>query len=168
MEPTLKKLNPSGNPAERRRVCLDPEGHSLAKQSFQKECDINNIMKKFEKTGIINHLNTHSGGYGNYIGYEDYHSSLNKILQADAAFTSLPSLVRSKFHNDPAKFLEYAQNPDNLEGMREMGLAPPATPEAPTDVKPADGGAPSKKDGGPPAAAPAAAVAPSGAQPTPA
>lgn len=146
---SLQKLDASGNPATRKRYQMIPEGHSLCKQSFQKECDINNIMKKFEKNGLVNHLNTHSGGYGNYIGYEDYHQSLNKILAADAAFQALPAQARKKFNNDPATFLEYAQNPDNLPGMREMGLAPPEPLKPSTGEPPADGGTPSPKDGGP-------------------
>ena len=160
----MELLDSSGNPAERRRVQIHPVGDSLAKQSFQKECDINNIMRKFEKTGQIPHLNNHTGGYGNYIGFEDYHTSLNKILAADEAFASLPAKVRTKFQNDPAHFLEFAQNPENLNEMREMGLAPPAPPEPSTDETPAEGGTPSPKDGGPPAGAAAAALAVSTAQ----
>lgn len=29
---------------------------SLTKQSFKDECDINQIVAKFEKTGLVNHL----------------------------------------------------------------------------------------------------------------
>ena len=155
----MELLDSSGNPAERRRVQTHPIGDSLAKQSFQKECDINNIMRKFEKTGQIPHLNTHTGGYGHYIGFEDYHTSLNKILAADEAFASLPAHVRTKFQNDPAQFLEFAQNPQNLPQMREMGLALEGPPEPLQDKTPAEGGTPSTKDGGPPADAAAAAEA---------
>jgi len=159
----MRKLDASGNPLERERVQTKIEGLSLAKQSFGKECDINNIMRKFEKTGLVNHLNNHNGGYGNYIGYEDYHSSLNKILAADNAFKALPPAIRNKFSNDPAQFLEYAQNADNLPEMRELGLAPPEPPKLPIDEPPAAGGAPSQKEGGPPDDAGASTVAASAA-----
>lgn len=145
----MQALNASGNPLERRRVLVLITGPSLTKQSFAKECNINTIMGKFEKTGNISHLNNHNGGYGNYIGYLDYHASLNKIHEADQAFNELPPLVRSKFHNDPAQFLEFAQNSENLTEMREMGLAPPERPKPATDENQAPDGTPSPKGGGP-------------------
>jgi len=159
----MQALDASGNPTQRNRVLSATKGRSLTKQSFNKECDINNIMRKFEETGLISHLNNHNGGYGDYIRFEDYHTSLNKIHAADQAFASLPPDLRSKFFNDPAKFLEFAQNPENLPEMREMGLAPPERPKPATDEPPADGGTPIPKDGGPTTDAGASIVAPSGA-----
>ncbi len=129
----------NANPSTRVAVRHHPSGPSLAKQSFREECDINTIMKKYEKTGLIEHLNRHQGDYGNFIGYEAYHESLNKLLAAQEAFASIPSSIRRKFGNDPAEFLEFAQNPENLDQMIEMGLAPPKRPEARTEEPPAPG-----------------------------
>ena len=43
---------------------------SLTKQSFTKECDINNIMKKYQKTGAIDHVNKHEASYmGGALGF---------------------------------------------------------------------------------------------------
>ncbi len=122
----------NANPWTRVRVAKHFSGASLAKQSFQKECDINTIMRKYEKSGLIEHLNTNQGQYGNYIGFEDYHSSLNQILAADAAFLTIPSRIRAKFNNDPGVFLEFAQNPENHEEMVELGLATQKPSEAST------------------------------------
>lgn len=114
------------------RVQLHP-GPGRTKQSFAKESNINLIMAKYEKTGLIDHLNQFEGRYGDFIHYQDYHSSMNQIRQAGEAFMTIPATVRAKFDNDPAKFLEFAQNPDNLEELVEMGLAraKPITSEAP-------------------------------------
>jgi len=106
------------------RVQLDP-GPGRTKQSFAEESNINVIMKKYEKTGLLDHLNTHEGNYGNFIGYADYHSSMNAIREAGEAFMTIPAGVRAKFGNDPALFLEFVQNPDNKEEMIKMGLARP-------------------------------------------
>ncbi len=143
----MQPLNSSGNPAKPTRCFAPITGHSLTKQSFQNDCNINNIMKKFEKTGQINHFNDHQGGYGEYIGYEDYHISLNKILEANSAFAALPSEIRTKFHNDPAIFLEYTQDPENLPELRKMGLAHPAPPEAQSDGNRPQTADPQPKDG---------------------
>ncbi len=109
---------------------------SRAKQSFLEECDINTIMRKYEKTGLLDHTNTHQGDYGDFLGYEDYQSSLNQLLQAQEMFASIPAQIRAKFDNDPATFVDFAQNPENLAEMRELGLAPPEAPKPPTEETP--------------------------------
>jgi len=115
-----------------KRVQLTTTQPTMAKQSMKAECDINNIMRKYEKTGVLTHFNEHRGNYGNFIGFEDYHTSMNKIIDAQNAFMTLPAKVREKFQNDPRKFLEFAQNPENTDQMIEMGLAT-ALPKAPVN-----------------------------------
>ncbi len=120
----------------RMRVAKNFPNPSLAKQSFRDECNINTIMKKFEKTGIAEHLNTFKGEYGSFINYEDYHSSLNKILEAKETFFKIPAQIRAKFDNDPSKFLQFTQDPKNHDQMVDMGLANKKEPsEAPKDDK---------------------------------
>lgn len=111
---------------------------SRTKQSFADETNINEIMRKYEKTGLIAHLNTHQGEYGDFLGFEDYHTSLNRIHAAREAFMSIPAGIRSRFNNDPATFMSFAQNPDNLDELRKMGLAHPVEPEAPPVVPPTE------------------------------
>ena len=142
--PELRPIR-NANPWTRVRVAKHPVGPSLAKQSFKDECDINYIMRKFEKKGVIDHLNNHQGQYGNFIGFEDYHISQNKILAAAEAFASIPSKIRAKFGNDPATFLEFAQNPENLDEMIKIGLAPQKAQEPQPETSP-EPGAPTKEE----------------------
>lgn len=109
---------------------------SLAKQGSKDECDINFIMRKYEKTQLLDHLNQHQGDYANLIGFEDYQTSLNLIREAEEVFGSIPSAIRTRFENDPSVFLNFVQNPDNADELVEMGLAnrppaPAADPPAP-------------------------------------
>jgi len=88
------------------------------------ECDINSIMKKYERTGILEHRNRFEGAYGDFTSSpESYHEAMNSVLLADEMFSTLPSKVRRRFHNDPAAFLEFTANPENAEEMVRMGLA---------------------------------------------
>lgn len=105
------------------RVQLDASVGGRTHQSFAKEVDINNILKKYIKTGLMDHVNEHHGDYGNYIGFEDYHSSINQVLDAQEAFASIPSSIRRQFDNDPGEFLKFVQNPENTDEMIKMGLA---------------------------------------------
>ncbi len=132
------------------RVQQDPGGDSRTKQAFREETDINNIMRKHEKGLLIDHVNVHQGDYGNYIDAPDYHTALNRLHDADAAFMTIPAEIRAKFYNDPAEFLAFAQDPDNLDEMREMGLAPQERSEARTEPEPKEGEKPPKATEGEP------------------
>lgn len=104
---------------------------SLAKQSMKDECDINQIMRKFEKNGTLEHLNTFNGQYGDFADAPQYHDAMNIMLDANSMFDTIPSKIRAQFENSPSKFLEFAQDPENIKEMREMGLAPyPQNPPA--------------------------------------
>lgn len=119
-----------------RRVTSDPIGPSRTKQSFKKETDINFILAQSEKGLLVTHLNAHQGSYGDFIAAPDYHTALNRIHDADAAFMTIPASIRARFNNDAAQFLAFAQDTDNLAEMREMGLASPQAPNASTEAPP--------------------------------
>lgn len=96
---------------------------SMTKQSFREECDINNILKRYQKTGVIEHVKHYNGQYGDFTGINDYHSACNRVLAAEEAFSTLPSSLRSRFRNDPGEFLSFVNDPKNLDEMVSLGLA---------------------------------------------
>ena len=115
----LKKM---GAHRPHKRHAMVFEGPGRTKQSFKKECDINEILKQFTKTGLITHVKKHHGFYDDFTSASDYHSALNQIADAQAMFLTLPAQLRAQFDNDPAKFLDFVHDPDNEDEMREMGL----------------------------------------------
>lgn len=98
---------------------------SMARQEFRDQCDINNILKQFKKTGIISHINAQreQGSYEDLPDPMEYQDALNAVLEAQEAFSTLPSKVRTRFDNDPAKFLEFMSDPRNQEEAYDLGLA---------------------------------------------
>jgi len=96
-----------------------------AKQSFKNECDINLIMAKFAKTGVITHVNRHEGTYGE-VPSQTYHEAMEIVRNANEMFSEVPAAVRKKFGNSPEAFLEFVSNPENVEEMRKLGIAKPA------------------------------------------
>lgn len=96
---------------------------SLTKQEFVEECDINNLMVRYQKTGLLTHVNRYQGEYSDVTGAVDYHEAQQIVLAASNAFMSLPSAMRARFDNDPGKFLDFVSNPANAEVMYELGLA---------------------------------------------
>lgn len=107
----------------KRRQVFETEGPSLARQDMKEESDINNIMARYKKTGLVDHVMRHEGQYGEFAAI-DYHEAMNAVIEAQDMFQTVPSEIRAKFNNDPGAFLAYVTSPDNEEGMRELGLLP--------------------------------------------
>lgn len=124
------------------RFYTEIRGESRTKQSFQDECNINTIMAKYAKTGLIDHVGKYGGSYGDLPAEVDYQTALNAIMKAKECFASLPAGIRTRFENDPAQFLEFVEDPANAEEMIEIGLA--EAKDSKTPLKAADGAKPSE------------------------
>lgn len=103
---------------------LPGEDEGLVQQHMRDECDVNVIMRRYQQTGELTHISALAGEYGDFSDLLDYRDGLNQIEAANELFMELPSTVRDRFKNNPGEFLDFAANPDHLDEMIEMGLAP--------------------------------------------
>lgn len=109
------------------RIVANTEGPSMTRQEFADECDVNMLMARYEKTGVFPFPDGNaSPRYLDLSDIPDFQTAMQVMIDANAAFMSLPATVRREFDNDPAKFVDYASDPEHLEQLREWGLAPPA------------------------------------------
>jgi phage internal scaffolding protein len=120
---------------ERNRVQLDVKSESVVQQAFKDECDVNRILQKYDKTGLITHVARAQAQYGDFTQVNEYQVALNTVIQAQASFEELPSSVRKRFGNDPGAFIEFVTNPENLDEMVTLGLAQPKVEAEPMLVK---------------------------------
>lgn len=104
------------------RVSVNASGPSMTKQQFKAECDINNILKQFSKTGIIDHINRSSAVWADLPPQMDYQESLRLVLEADEAFSTLPSRVRDRYGNDPSRFLSALSDASERDFLTEVGV----------------------------------------------
>ena len=102
-------------------------GDGLTDQNHKDETDINNIVRKYNKTGLIDHLNQFEQKYADMTGY-DYQDAMNTVAAANSMFEGLPSEIRNKFENDPAKFINFVDDESNHDELVKMGLANPLPP----------------------------------------
>ena len=93
----------------------------MTKQSFKDECDINNIMARFAVTGVVDFVNDHQGQFGD-VSAIDFQNSLNTVIAAEALFEAMPSGLRDRFSNDPQKFLNFMDDPLNIDESVRLGL----------------------------------------------
>lgn len=103
------------------KVALVFPEQGRTKQSFKAECDINNIMAKYQRTGLVEFVNKHEPQYGDVTGF-DFQASMNQVIAAQAMFEALPSSVRKRFHNDPAEFVAFMDDESQLEESYRLGL----------------------------------------------
>lgn len=96
-------------------------GPSRTRQSDAYAADINNIMARYEETGVLPTVNrglffadvSDVGGFDN---------AITLVHGIERAFLEYPPDLRKRFDNDPAKFVDFTQDPNNHEEMVEMGL----------------------------------------------
>ena len=99
-------------------ACEEP---SLAQQHFKDECDINNILRQFNVTGLLPESPL-SPRYGDFTGIYDYHTALNAVIAAESEFDGLPAQIRARFNNNPEELINFLENAENLDEAISLGL----------------------------------------------
>lgn len=105
--------------------CKDP---SLTVQSDAVDADINTIVRRFGITGKLPD-NFRLPQYGDFDDVDDFLSAQIAIAEGQSEFMKIPAEVRARFDNDPAKFHDFAIDPDNFGSLVELGLATAPLPE---------------------------------------
>lgn len=99
---------------------------SITQQQWKDQCDVNNIVAKYQDTGELTHVARQKGVYADISQIGDYHQSLQKVMDANSAFMTLPAEVRLRFANDPAQFIAFTADPDkNYDEGVKLGLFEP-------------------------------------------
>ena len=114
---------------------LECQDKTLAQQQFLEDSDINTIVRRFKLTGQLPD-NVRAPQYADFEGVFDYQTAMNAIRQAQESFNAMPADVRSRFANDPQRFVAFCSDPANLDEARKLGLALPS----PVDKSPAPAG----------------------------
>lgn len=118
----------------RLRVLKKTPGGSRTKQQFKEECDVNVIVQRAEKTGMLP-IDQRVKQYGDFTNVPSYQESLETCRRAEEQFLMVGSRIRARFDNDPEKFLAFASNPKNQEELVKMGLAVKKQPTSPLPTR---------------------------------
>jgi hypothetical protein len=93
----------------------------LTEQHHTDTCDINKILAQFMETGIMPNTNANPQ-YGDVTDV-DFTQMQNQLAIAKTLFEELPEQVKARFNNEMHTFLHFAENPNNLPELVDMGLA---------------------------------------------
>lgn len=101
---------------------------SMTQQQFKDEADINYIVSMYDSSGVMPTF--HGDGqpaqpvFGDFASLPDNAQEMyNRMIDAKNNFDNLPLEVRKRFNYDPAAFLDFVDNPENLDELVVMGLA---------------------------------------------
>lgn len=118
----------SATTPEMRTLCQRPgkrdkDGNIVyfTEQNHKNECDINKLIRKYDKTGLINHINKIEAKFGDMTGL-DFRDMNDKIISARNMFDGLPSEIRNRFDNDVQKLLAFMDDPNNRDEGIKLGL----------------------------------------------
>lgn len=108
----------------------------LTQQQFAEDADINTLIRRFGLSGDMPAPRA-VPQYGDFSDVVDYQTALDRLLEADSAFMSLPADVRKRFDNSPAQLWQFLHGGEaNLEEARKLGLVEmPKAPPAPVKVE---------------------------------
>lgn len=109
----------------------DPKSKSVTQQHFRDECDINNIMKKYEKNGTLpDGYNEKQPIFGDFSEIPDFQSTANLIAEVQTAFNKLPASTRARFNHSPAAALDFLADSNNTAEAFKLGLVSQETLDA--------------------------------------
>lgn len=118
--------------------CQGVKDKGFTIQADRDEANINKIVERLEKGATMLRMNAREPFYGDVSEIGDLQEALIKVQKANELFMSFDARHRERFDNDPVKFVEYFDDPANLEEARSLGLvsALPEPPPVPTPPVP--------------------------------
>lgn len=140
-----------------RPVIYCTEKEDRTKQSFRAECDMNNIVARIKKTGMVPFEAQASLRRQIFADVSGAPQSLEEayavVARADAAFAALPAVLRQRF-GGPVGYLGFLEDPKNIKEAQDLGLVAKPKPTPTSAPNPA----PVVPVANPPAGAPAPEV----------
>lgn len=115
------------------------EDESLTQQQFAQDCDLNVLALRFGLTGKPLPVEAIDPSYyGDLTEVPDLRTVLDLANDAKNKFMDLPSKLRTRFDNSPAKLWAFVNDPENADEAVRLGIlkqmplqseTPPAMPE---------------------------------------
>lgn len=102
----------------------NPKAVSRTQQQYAKESDVNTIIAKYRKNGVLPNVNSRVAMFGDFADLTDFQEIQNRLLAANEKFMTLPALVRDKFNNDVGELLKFVADKNNEEEAVKLGLLP--------------------------------------------
>jgi len=113
----LRCLDENGKP-------LNPESVSVAVQDKKENCNINKIVARATKNGMVDQtLIKIPGQYGDFTNVVDFQEIQNRVIRMNDKFMTLDPKLRMKFDNDPVKLVAYLDKTKTDQTTKEEAIS---------------------------------------------
>lgn len=121
---TQKKINPGMSRRGTPVVSDFSKSESMTEQSHLPQTQIKTILGKFDRLGIQAFNTNVMSNPENFRDVTDisFHEAMNVVTRAHSIFQEVPAKIRLDFDNDPEKFVDFLDNPANIEALEEYGF----------------------------------------------
>lgn len=118
-----------------RRVRHRSGGETMTDRSQTSTVDINKIMARYKKTGVISHWNHRQPVYGDVSMVTDFRDAVELADTTWDHFMELDAHIRQEADNDPGRFLEMLSSVEGVQelvdaGLKVEGFEPTPAPDA--------------------------------------
>lgn len=93
---------------------------SLTRQSEVKDADINEIVRRFVRTGQLPVIER-PPLVGDFTNVGSFSDAMELVLRAERSFDMLPADVRKRFDNSPQAFLAFMEKAEEKD-LKELGF----------------------------------------------
>jgi hypothetical protein len=104
------------------RLASQPVGKSMTDQSDKNMTDINLIMERYAKTGVLPQTQQKLEQYLDMTQLPSYMEAHARIKAAEAMYMELPAQIRKDMGNNPANLEAYVQDPANKDMLEKYGI----------------------------------------------
>lgn len=101
---------------------------SLTQQQFRDDANINVIIERFNRTGILvdpSEVGSRVADFREHHDFSDYHELRTRVAEAEEMFFDLPSHIRERLNNDPSIMLDTLLDADKRQLAIELGFYSP-------------------------------------------
>lgn len=103
----------------------NPKSVSRTQQHFKQEADINYIMARYAKTGVLVDplkVVNRKPQFGDFTNVSDFMTAQNKVIEVNSYFDRLPAKIRLMFNNNVNELLLFLSKDENLAEAEKLGL----------------------------------------------
>lgn len=119
--------------ALRRPSTIDLGGETLTEQHHRDAANINSIVNKYNRTGLLPVAD--GAFFGDVSNVNTYSDCLDLLRDSEEYFKSLPAIVRKRFGNSPEALCDFLLDSGNREEAAKLGLLRPEAIVEPPFVK---------------------------------
>lgn len=93
----------------------------MTEQNHKDQCDVNKIIKKYDKNGIISHVSSMKAEFGDCPAVE-YKEMQDRLVKMQGEFNKLPASIKKRFGNNPFSLIAFMDDAGNRDEAIKLGM----------------------------------------------